>query len=201
MISAKKVISVFDSTAKLDFPITNKDLEADQNKTHEDSRERTMKFLNGVHKQSDKKNFTGDSDNDDDDDRESLDSDDLEFEQFEFETPNLSKYSPRFLLEASGILVEKNLPQSMSETEKTNRKLAALERIPYLAKVNQVSSKELVEEILKGITYFEIVDDNVAALVRDALESLAVVAPEVYAPAIVGNSLIQHSFEPNINQL
>ncbi|CAG5113982.1 Oidioi.mRNA.OKI2018_I69.chr2.g8067.t1.cds [Oikopleura dioica] len=188
MLSAKKIISVFDSEAKLDFPITNKDLQADQNKVHEDSRERTIEFLNGnQQKVEDERINAGNcDDDDDDDDRESLDSDDLEFEQFEFETPNLSKYSPRFLMEASGILVERNLPQSMSKTEKTKRKLAALETIPYLAKVNQVSSKELVEEILKGIVYFEIVNDNDAALVGDALESLAVVAPEFYAPAIVG---------------
>ena len=103
------------------------------------------------------------------DENESLDSDDLEFEQLEFETPNLSKFSPRFLFVASGVLVGRNLSRSMSETEKNKRKLAALERIPFLARVNEAASRELVDELLTGITHFEIIDENDSALVEKAL--------------------------------
>ncbi|CBY31493.1 unnamed protein product [Oikopleura dioica] len=138
MLTAKKIVSVFDPETKLDFEITNSELASVLIEKHDDCRQKTMKFLEG---DKEEESVTVIDNNEDEDDNESLDSDDLEFEQFEFETPNLSKYSPRFLLEASGILVDRNLTQSMSESEKSKRKVAALERIPYLAQVNKTSSK------------------------------------------------------------
>jgi len=153
--------------------------------------QKTIKFLEG---ENEEESVTVIVNNEDEDDNESLDSDDLEFEQFEFETPNLSKYSPRFLLEASGILVDRNLTQSMSESEKSKRKVAALERIPFLARVNEASSKELVDELLTGITHFEIIDENDSILVEKALISLAFVAPTFYAPAISSNNFVKLRF-------
>ena len=56
----------------------------------------------------------------------------------------------------------------MSESRKSERKVAVLERIPYLARVNETSSKELVDELLTGITHFEIIDENDSILVEKA---------------------------------
>jgi hypothetical protein len=183
MLTAKKIVSVFDSETKLDFQISNSELAAILDERHGDCENKTMKFLEG---EKEEENLAEIGENEIEDENESLDSDDLEFEQFEFETPNLSKFSPRFLFEASGILVGRNLSQSMSETEKNKRKLAALERIPFLARVNEAASRELVDELLTGITHFEIIDENDSALVEKALVSLAVAAPTFYAPAISG---------------
>ena len=191
MLTAKKIVSVFDPETKLDFQITNSELASVLIEKHDDCRQKTIKFLEG---ENEEESVTVIVNNEDEDDNESLDSDDLEFEQFEFETPNLSKFSPRFLLEASGILVDRNLTQSMSESEKSKRKVAALERIPYLARVNEASSKELVDELLTGITHFEIIDENDSILVEKALISLAFVAPTFYAPAISSNNFVKLRF-------
>ena len=119
MLTAKKIVSVFDSETKLDFQISNNELAEVLNEKHEDCKNKTMKFLNFKNEKEDE-NLAEIDENEIDDENESFDSDDLESEHFEFETPNLSKFSPRFLFEASGILVGRNLSKSMSETEKKN---------------------------------------------------------------------------------
>ena len=73
----------------------------------------------------------------------------------------------------------------MSESGKSERKVAALERIPYLAIVNETSSKELVDELLTGITHFEIIDENDSILVEKALITLAFVARFIYFRFII----------------
>ena len=76
-------------------------------------------------------------------DRESLDSDDFEFEPFDWSNSLTSKYAPKYILEASDTLSGFGLPPNVSHTEKANRTAAALSSIPYLAEVNSEQAAKI----------------------------------------------------------
>ena len=76
-------------------------------------------------------------------DSESLDSDDFEFEQFDWSTSSTSKYAPKYILEANDTLSGFGLPPNVSHTEKANRTAAALSAIPKLARVNSDQAAQI----------------------------------------------------------
>ena len=76
-------------------------------------------------------------------DCESLDSDDFEFEPFDWSNSLTSKYAPKYILEASDTLSGFGLPPNVSHTEKANRTAAALSSIPYLAEVNSEQAAKI----------------------------------------------------------
>ena len=70
-----------------------------------------------------------------------LDSDDLEFEPFDYEEETDPKYTVHYIIEALGILDNSALEQNVSKTEAINRQIGALKSIPKLAQANSSQEK------------------------------------------------------------
>ena len=70
-----------------------------------------------------------------------LDSDDLEFEPYDYEEETDPKYTVHYIIEALEILDNSALEQNVSKTEAINRQIGALKSIPKLAEANSSQGK------------------------------------------------------------